>query len=221
MQVRLSGNAPDVRELPHDVARDRAAENPARFGRGLPREGVELRTGDVGRRFVVRFHDIEEPGQVGDEAFLFRIATQRIGAAEIGLPIAEHRTEVEIDRVLGLDHAHRRLLMEGEDRVRAGAHDALVPVDLDPEVALGEDADVVVDLGLEPPRRHQPRALDRVEHRHPARLRGFEFCAAIGGHDGHLRKARRKQSPARGPGFRGMHGGSAIRQRAEPCRCGR
>jgi hypothetical protein len=64
---------------------------------------------------------------------LARVVADDIGAADIGRPLFEHRSEIEQDHIVRRNLPNRRIGVEDADAVRTGPHDAAVPMLLDTE----------------------------------------------------------------------------------------
>src|SRR6202789_869365 len=186
MLLAIARNKLEMGEFADDMAGDDAAEFPTGFLRRIPRERIKLCARDVGRGIVVRFHDVEDTRQVGDEALLVGIGAKRIGAADIGFPLLvarrEDRTQIEIDDVVRRDGVNRRRLREHAQRIGPGAHHPLVPMFLDTEAGFREDIYFRVQFRFGLAGRDQARGLDRIEQRHAAGLGGFELRAIVSGH---------------------------------------
>ena len=93
-------------------------------------------------RLVPRARDI------GGELVLFRIVAEHDRQAEVGLPIAEHRAEVEVQDIVVGERVIRRVRGVRQERVAAGAHDPLVPVRVDVEHFFREREHVVRESAL-------------------------------------------------------------------------
>jgi hypothetical protein len=154
-----------VREFAQQVAGDRAAEDPAGLVGGLLGKGVELGAGDAGGSVEVTLHALEHPRQIVNELALRLRSAKGVGAPDVGLPRLEHRAEIDIDGVVGLDRAHVWIVGGGCERVRTGTHNASVPVLGDAEPLLGQGEDVFLDLALGPTWRNQAGGLDGAEER--------------------------------------------------------
>jgi hypothetical protein len=71
---------------------------------------------------------IEYARKIPAKPMLFRVITHHIGAADIGFPFVEDRSETKEHGVVLSDRPYRRILREDAHGVRAGANDPLVPV---------------------------------------------------------------------------------------------
>ena len=178
-------------EFADDMARDLAAEAPARLRRSLLGEGIKRSAGDRGITPIVRLYLPEQARQIGDQPVLLRIAAQDIAFADIRFPGFEHRPQIDIDDVVGLDGPDRRIVARDGDTVGPCPHDAAVPMFLDPKLPRGQFADFVFDLALADSRAHQIFPLDGVEKPERLGLGAFQLGAARifdkwkkAGHDG-------------------------------------
>jgi len=127
----------------------------AAHGRGVARRDVGLDVGAVD--LLVR----ELADQVAGVP-----AAEHVGAPEVGRELLEDRTEVGEDDVVRLDDPVRRVLPVGEQRVRAGPHDALVPAPGLPEHLVGQVPDPVARRLLALAGRDDAPRPDLVEHCH-------------------------------------------------------
>lgn len=59
---------------------------------------------------------------------LLLVVAHHIGAADIGFPLIEHRTEIKKNRVVLSDFANRRIFRKDAHGIRIGAVDPLVPM---------------------------------------------------------------------------------------------
>ncbi len=153
-----------VREFAHQMTGDLAAEQPAGLDGLADRLVIELGAGDIGVPMEMIGQRVEDGLEIGAEFVLPRIVADHIGAADIGLPLFEDRSEVEKDDVILLHLPDRRVLRKDGDGVQARAHDALMPMHRDAEILFGQSENVAFDVALASSRRDQAFGLDRVEH---------------------------------------------------------
>ena len=110
------------------------AAPPETLGAGrLDGEVEQLGAGDVGMVVEVVAPGLPYPWQrIADGEFV-RVVAEHVGAAEVGLPLLEDRTEVEEHDVVVGDGPVRWMLLERLQGVLAGAHDPPMPVSGDSE----------------------------------------------------------------------------------------
>lgn len=179
--------------FPDEMTRDPAAEPPAAALGLLVRGRVQRRASDVGIGGEARLHRVEHRRQVGAQRMLRRIVADRIAAADIGLPRAEYRAQIEEDDVVLADHAIGCRLAGDAQCVDPGADDPVVPMLGDAEVARGDRVDVALDLELGPAGGDQGGGFDRVEQGERLALGGNQRreCRVVGpGHRTYLLGSR-------------------------------
>src|ERR1700761_9690329 len=100
------------------------------------------------------------------------MAAEDIGSPEIGFPILEDGSEIDIDDIVGLDRTVRRVVGGNGQRVGTRSHDALMPMLLDAEIVERDGVDLLLDLALVAAGSKQASPLDFIEQFFGALLRG-------------------------------------------------
>ena len=109
-----------MRELADQVAGDLAAElPPVAFGQ-LRDVGVQLLAGHLGPGSEERLASVEHDGQGVAQALFDGVGAQDEGAAEVGFPAVEHRSEVAKDDVVDVDQPVGRVFAKEQQSVGAG-----------------------------------------------------------------------------------------------------
>jgi hypothetical protein len=90
--------------------------------------GVEFSASYFGVGVVILLQGIEYLWQIQAQLSFLWIVAHDIGVADIGLPLIEHRAEVEKDCVVFADFVNWGVFGEDADRVGASADDPFVPV---------------------------------------------------------------------------------------------
>lgn len=127
---------------------------------------------------IMRLDPVEDDRQRFDQR-CSGVITQNVGAAKIGFPVLEHRPQIEIDDVVPLDVANRRVIGRKRQRIGAGARDALVPMFLDAELLQRNGVNFLFDVSLGSARPDKSAPFDLVKQRRCALLGGNQSRAAI------------------------------------------
>jgi hypothetical protein len=168
-------NAPQFIEIAHGLRIFRRYPRQGLFARNmrmgeladqvtgdLLRERVKLGAGDVGMSVIVTPHSLEDDRKIGNEATSGMIA-KHVGSADVRLPVLEHRAEVDVDNIVAIDRANRRIVGGDRQGIRAGPDDALVPVLLDAKPLQCNLVNVMLDVALASPGLQETVSLDRIE----------------------------------------------------------
>jgi len=152
--------------MPGDVAAP-----PETLGAGrLDGEVEQLGAGDVGMVVEVVAPGLPHPWERIAEGVFVRVVAEHVGAAEVGFPFLEDRTEVEENDVVGGDGPIRWMLFERLQGVLAGADDPPMPVSGDSEHRCGQGVDLVGQLLLTDAAADHFASLDLVEQLRRLRL---------------------------------------------------
>src|ERR1700752_1442629 len=96
---------------------------------------------------------------------------QDVGPAEIGFPVFKDRSQINIDDIIGLNAADRRVVGSNRQSIGAGPYDTLVPVLLDAELLQSDRIDFLLDLSLRAARPDQLSLFYLVKQLLPPSLR--------------------------------------------------
>lgn len=165
-----------MRELADQVARDLSAEHPSRLAGAFLRERIKLRAGDVGARVIVTLDLLEDDRKIGNQP-ASGMMTEHIGSTNVGFPVFKDRAKVDIDDIVAIDRANRRIVGCNRQRIRTGTHDALVPVLLYAKPFQRDLVDILLDLLLATSGPQETFPFDGIER--AERLSDSSFASGL------------------------------------------
>src|SRR5712672_757565 len=107
------------------------------------------------------------------------MVSQDVGPSEVSLPILKHRSKIDINDIVRLDRARRRIVGGNRQRVRAGSHDTLMPMLLDTKFLQGDGIDVFFDLALVPAGLKEATLFDFFEQLFSSLLGRDQRCPPV------------------------------------------